>query len=206
MATKKAGKGYRSPINLRLPQTPTVEDPQMFSEMLQVYNAIHTLNAYLDQLRLALEGGDPEQEPSESMRFLRGFWAEAAEDIDESNIVSMRNGKVRKGADKSVGFQNFFTGLSLTSAKQGEKVRFGVGPAIVKVPGFTAGQWAWAPVVNEQGAGQISATRPKGVDEDDGDEYFLQATIVGRCLIDEYVVLIPNIVLPENVADNQNEE
>lgn len=205
MATAKAGKGYRSPINLRLPQTPTVEDPQMFGEMLQVYNAIHMLNAYLDQLRLVLEGGDPEEAPSESLRFLRGFWAEAGEDIPEGNIVSMKNGKVRKGADKSVGFQNFFTGLSLSEAKQGEKVRFGVGPAIVKVPGFTAGQWCWAPVVNEQGAGQISPTRPKGVDEDDGDEYFLQSTIVGRCLIDEYVVLIPNIVLPADVEDVQEE-
>lgn len=168
-----------------LPQVPQAANEEDFQQYLLIYNAIHMLNAYLDELRLTLEGGDPEAKPSETMRFLRSFWLPAKEPIDAGNVVALRKGKVVKGADKTaVGFStnSFLTGIALTTAETDEKVRFGVGPAVIEVPGFKAGGLVWAPLVGETGAGGMLAEEPP-------DEADVETIVIGKCVSDNFIMI-----------------
>ena len=164
MATP-AGQGYRSPLNLDIGQIPRTQDPVLFQELIPIYNAVHTLNAYLDSLRLSLEGGDPEKSPSEEMRFVRGFWLDAAEDIPQGSIITPVSGLARLGCGKrriSGITDSYLTGIALTEALSGEKVRMGIGPAILNVPGFTAGANVWATPPGGDFAGQFLADHIDG--------------------------------------------
>lgn len=189
MAESRAGKGYRSPLNLRLPQMPQVADDVMFSELLSLYNACHALNAYLDQIRLILEGGKSDDPPSESLRFTRSFWIEAATSISAGSVISLANGKAHLGADRVRGLYNKFTGIALNDVEAGENVRFGVGPGIVEVPGFYANQNVWATLRGEPGAGQFYNERPE-VEEGDDPE----SVVIGFCIQDRFILIIPNYV------------
>ncbi|MNZ96148.1 hypothetical protein D3C78_1153290 [compost metagenome] len=190
----KAGKGYRSPVNLRLPQVPTVQDEVLFTEFLQVYNACHSLNAYIDTIREYLEGGTADDAPSDSMQFTRSMWMTAGEPLVAGDVVSLQTGKVWKGSDLLVGSSailrgNRFTGLALSDAETGEKVRFGVGPAIVEIPGFKADQLVWAPARGELGAGSMFNERV----EIEGESDPLQA-VIGFCIEDNYVIILTNFI------------
>lgn len=189
MATP-VGQGYRSPLNLDLGQLPKTQDPVLFQEMIPVYNAIHTLNAYLDRLRLSLEGGDPDKPPSEEMRFVRGFWADAGEDISQGKIITMIGGKVRLGCGKRrrvIGtgavVDCFPTGIAMTEALEGEKVRFGIGPAILNVPGYKAGDQVYATPPGGSFAGDFLPDPPGAVEG---------AVKIGLCVIDDYVMIVPD--------------
>lgn len=204
MATP-AGQGYRSPLNLGLEQLPKTVDPTLFQEFIPIYNAIHTLNAYLDNIRLSLEGGDPEKKPSEEMRFVRGFWLEAATDIAQGKVITVQGGKAVLGCGKRVkGFSGttsvtvgddtvtrpvkisgqvidcFLTGLAMTDALAGEKVRMGIGPAIIEVSGFKAGDEVWSQPPGGSFAGDFLA------------ESFEGAIRIGRCVIDNFIMLVPD--------------
>lgn len=189
MATP-AGSGYRSPLNLGLEQLPKTLDPQLFQEMIPVYNAIHTLNAYLDQLRLSLEGGDPDKPASEEMRIVRGFWVEAFEPIAQGKIITVRDGKARLGCGyrrRVVGggavVDCFLTGIAMTTADTGENVRLGIGPAILNVPGYKAGDEVYATPPGGDFAGDFLPDPPGAVEG---------AVRIGHCVIDEYIFLLPD--------------
>lgn len=145
--------GYRSPVDLGIGQVPLTTDPELFSEMTEVYNAIHLLNQYLDQLRVVAEGGGGSgQSPSESMPFNRFYVAPALQNISAGQIVSPssipgQNGIVRGclANDYSSSAPNAnFTGVALIDAVIGQDVRVGIGPAILEIPGAVAGQLIWA--------------------------------------------------------------
>lgn len=185
MADSKAGKGYRSPINLGLPQVPQATNEEDFAQYLLMYNAIHMLNAYLDQIRLVLEGGNPEDKPSDSMRFMRSFWVEADVDIAAGAIITVINNKGVLGAKRRSWLghvDSFLTGVALSDAVAGEKVRFGVGPAIMNVPGFVAGQVVWAPLAGETGAGSMLPEEPP-------DEADIETVAIGECIMDGYIMI-----------------
>jgi hypothetical protein len=164
-----AGSGYRSPLKLGLDQLPKTGDMTLFNEFVPIYNAIHILNAYLDSLRLTLEGGDPEKPPSEEFRFVRGFWLDAFENIPQGSIVTIRDGKIRLGCGKRtkvVGTSHitdsFLTGIAMGEGVTGEKVRIGIGPAILNVPGYEPDDEVWATPPGGDFAGQFLATHIDG--------------------------------------------
>lgn len=185
MATP-AGQGYRSPLNLRLEQIPKTANSELFQEFIPIYNAIHTLNAYLDSLRLALEGGDPEKPASEEMRFVRGFWVEAGQDIAQGSVITVKAGKAvlgcgkrRKVAGAVAIVDTYLTGIALTEALSGEKVRLGIGPAILNVPGFKADKEVWATPPGGDFAGQFLAVHVDG------------ALRIGTAVMDDYILITP---------------
>lgn len=145
--------GYRSPVNIGLGQVPTTQDPAIFTEMTEVYNAIHLLNQYLDQLRIVAEGGGGSgQAPDVTMPFNRFFVATALVNIQIGDPVCPAsvgglNGIILGALsnDRTVQACNSnFCGLALTAALAGQDVRVGVGPAIVAFPGAVSGQLIWA--------------------------------------------------------------
>lgn len=185
MGASKTTKGYRSPVDLGLPQIPQVQDQEQFTQLMLIYNALHGLNAYLDSLRLALEGGDPEQKPSETMRFLRSVWVPAAVDITAGNVLTINTGKAHLGAHRmTIGGQtnSYLTGIALTDAKVDEKVRFGIGPAVLEVAGFKAGMLVYAPLIGEDQAGKMFLEAPPsaaGID----------TVVIGHCFMDDFVMI-----------------
>lgn len=143
--------GYSSPVDLGLGQTPQTQDPLLFSEFTEVYNAIHILNQYLDNLRLVAEGGSGSgTAPSASMPFNRFYTGVAGVPIVVGQPVSPNVGvsNMIPGAlanDPTIAAPTSnFCGIALTSADVGETFRVGVGPAIIAFPGLISGQLLWA--------------------------------------------------------------
>lgn len=151
-------------LNLRLGQSPDVKDPAVNFELQQVYNSIKTLGQYLDILRVNLESA-PGQDPSQSVRFRKTFWATALQDIAVGAVVSSYQTGVVNGVQTnypapsvydpadSVGStssrrrfkltqQQHF--IALTAAATGELVEVGVGPGIIKLDSAKCGQIIWA--------------------------------------------------------------
>lgn len=154
--------GYRSPVDLGLGRVPTTADADLFDEMTDVYNAIHLLNQYLDQLRIVAEGGGGSgQLPSDSMPFNRFYVATALQTITAGEAVSPSAITGQNGIVKGVLGNDFastapnsnFTGIALIDAAVGEDVRVGIGPAILEFPGAVTSQLIWAyPQRNTGGA------------------------------------------------------
>lgn len=144
--------GYRSPVDLglgRLPLLQSPEQPELYEELVQMYNAIHLLNQYLDRLRTTAEGGGgSEQDPDISAGFTRFFVMKALQPITKGNIISPNvgsDGYVNGTLANSLGSGALAlnTGVALTDAAVGQDVRIGVGPAVIKVPGALPGQQLW---------------------------------------------------------------
>ena len=143
--------GYSSPVDIGLGQTPQTQDAQLFDEFTEVYNAIHILNQYLDNLRLVAEGGSGSgTAPSDSMPFNRFYTGTAAVNITVGQPVSpnttannMILGALADDKTKTKPSSNF-CGIALTSAAAGASFRVGVGPAIIQFPGLVSGQLLWA--------------------------------------------------------------
>lgn len=143
--------GYNSPVDLGLGQTPQTQDPLLFDEFTEVYNAIHILNQYLDNLRLVAEGGSGSgTAPSDSMPFNRFYTAVALVDIALGQPTSpspTANGVILGALANNNGITNpssNFCGIALTAAPAGETLRVGIGPAILAFPGIISGQVLWA--------------------------------------------------------------
>lgn len=143
--------GYTSPVDLGLGQTPQTTDPILFNEFTEVYNAIHILNQYLDNLRLVAEGGSGAgTAPSDSMPFNRFYTGIAGVNISVGQPVSPNplNNNMILGAlanDKTITTPSSnFCGVALTSAVAGASFRVGIGPAIIQFPGLLSGQLLWA--------------------------------------------------------------
>lgn len=145
--------GYRSPVDLGIGRVPLTTDLEIFNEMTEVYNAIHLLNQYLDQLRVTAEGGGGSgQSPADSMPFNRFFVATALQNITAGDpvcpsSVAGQNGIVLGALAND--FTSFaptanFCGIALISAAIGEDVRVGIGPAILEFPGAVTSQLIWA--------------------------------------------------------------
>lgn len=145
--------GYRSPVDLGLGRVPQTTDPDVFNQMVEVYNAMHLLNQYLDQLRLSAEGGGGSgQTPEETMPFNRFFVATALQDITAGSPISPSNVSGNNGFILGALTNQFtssnptsnFCGIALTSAVSGEDVRVGVGPASISMPGALSGNVIYA--------------------------------------------------------------
>lgn len=162
MATQIGQAG--SDLDLRLGQSPSIQDPRYATEFQLVYNALHLLGEYMDVLRENLES-NPNQTPSESVRFRRSFWAPALQDITAGSIVSPYAGGIVNGVrstePKAVAYSDSapygasttnrtvlqvdleMFGVALTAAAAGELVQVGIGPGITQVTGAKCGQLIW---------------------------------------------------------------
>ena len=145
--------GYRSPVDLGIGQVPLTSDPEIFNQMVEVYNALHLLNQYLDQLRITAEGGGGSgQTPAESMPFNRFFVAPALQVITVGSPICPSNVTGDNGIINGALANQFtgvnptsnFCGVALTSAAIGEDVRVGIGPASIIMAGAVAGNVIWA--------------------------------------------------------------
>ncbi len=152
-----------SDLNLRLGQSPDIKDPALNYEFQLIYNSIKILGQYLSVLRENLESA-PGQDPSQSVRFRRTFWAPALQDIAVGAVVSSyQNGIVNgvantpfpptygdssvsigsTGSRDSAGLKQTQNFIALTAATAGQLVQVGVGPGIIKLTGAVCGQIVW---------------------------------------------------------------
>lgn len=145
--------GYRSPVDIGLGRVPLTTDPGLFEEMTRVYNAIHLLNQYLDQLRVVAEGGGGSgQTPADSMPFNRFFVSTALQVLVAGQLVSPTSVAGQDGIVLGALSNNYaianqtanFAGIALLDSAVGVDARVGVGPAVLPFPGALAGNLIWA--------------------------------------------------------------
>lgn len=146
-------RSYNSPVEVGIGRTPRTQDPVLFGEMVDVYNAIHSLLANLDKVSAIIGGGNAgSSDPLESMPFIRFYAHTALQPIVLGDLIcpasiNNDNGVVKGALLSSTLFGSprlsRFAGIALTSANVGELVRVGVGPAAVEVPGILCGQTVW---------------------------------------------------------------
>ena len=191
--------GYRSPVNLPIGQIPLTTDPEMFEELTDVYNAIHQINQYLDNLRIIAEGGGSGQTPVETLTFNRFYTGTALEDIEKGSPVapSLRSGEngiipgMLSYGYASTAPEAWFCGVALNAAAKGSPVQVGVGPGAVGLAGAVAGQYIWAHCsINTNGThslqGQFYAANPGAIANANGTAY---AGPVGICIADGYALI-----------------
>lgn len=153
-----------TPLDIKLGESPNINDPIIAVEFQQVYNSLHLLSGYMALLRENLESSDG-QTPAESVRFRRTFYETAGQAITAGAVVSWFNGAIYNGVNSrssgsggyedsavtlgSTGNRTLFGmvpisfGIALTTVNAGEKVRIGVGPGILQFPGAKSGQTIW---------------------------------------------------------------
>lgn len=153
-----------TPLDIKLGQSPNINDPATNVEVQQIYNALHLLSEYMAVLRENLESADG-QTPSESIRFRRTFWAPAGQAIALGAVVSCFDNVVFNGVYSrdpatgdydassvtvgSTGNRAQFNvtprmfGIALTAGAPGELVRIGIGPGILALPAAKCGQLIW---------------------------------------------------------------
>lgn len=144
--------GYRSPVDLGIGTVPLTTEPEVFNQMVEVYNALHLLNQYLDQLRIIAEGGGSGQSPEQSMPFNRFYVCTALQNIPIGTPVSPSNVGGQNGAVSGALANQYtganptsnFCGLALTAASIGDDVRVGVGPGTISMSGTSSGQIIYA--------------------------------------------------------------
>ena len=191
--------GYRSPVDIGLGRVPITTDPGLFEEMTRVYNAIHLLNQYLDQLRVVAEGGGGSgQTPADSMPFNRFFVSGALQVILPGQLVSPTTVAGQDGIvlgalsnNYAIANQNSnFSGVALTGAAIGVDVRVGVGPATLPFPGATAGAVIWAYSSRATngalfGNGNLFIGNPGPLTNGAGTSYPMP---VATCIVDGYIL------------------
>lgn len=146
-------RSYNSPVQVGIGRTPRTQDPELFPEMVDIYNAIHMLLANLDKVSAIIGGGNAgSEDPLESMPFIRFFAHTALQNITIGDLICPasvpgNNGIVKgclaspaSGTNPKLSRVAF---IALTSANTGESVRVGVGPAAVEVPGALCGNLVW---------------------------------------------------------------
>lgn len=171
--TKPLGPGYKSDINLPLPQLPRSTDPAIFNELIDVYNSVHTLNASRQQLTDQLYNTDPDAPYPEQMRFSTSLWLPATEPISQGSICAF----VSTGAIKGIAGPR--TTMALSSAVEaGEPVKLGFGPAIIELPGSAFGSYYYSHPTEFRG--QLLSSVIKG------------SIRVAWCFTPGYVLFAPN--------------
>lgn len=152
-----------SDINIRLGQSPDIKDPALNYEFQLVFNALHLLSAYLNTLKDNLESA-PGQNPAESIRFRRRFWAPALQPIAIGAVCcaygtgiingvgtnNPLNGVVdpavtvgSTGSRRRFGLVQSTFYIALTAAEPGELVQLGVGPGVLQLTTAKCGQTIW---------------------------------------------------------------
>lgn len=157
-------------LKLPIGQSPRAIEVNINRELQKVYNAIHTTNGYLTALREEFEGTDS-QDPSQSLKFRRLFWGDAGAKLSAGDVCCTIGNKVYPGVGTNDPlaestnpglslwhrYYPFYTGLrsdfnlkalqffiALTDAEEGERVKVGVGPGVVKIEGIECGTLVWA--------------------------------------------------------------
>lgn len=207
---------YSSKVDIKLGQQPKSADPKFYEDALDLYNACHILNARLEAIQNGITSGDEDVPPWEAMPFTRWFWATAWEDIKAGQVVTIVRGRFRdednrrwievegmvkgapfpggpnfssptnsgKGID-SMGIGIF--GICLDEVSAGERARFGVGPAILNVPGIKRGDLVLSPTftygMQSQGLGQVQ----------------MQNSDYRGSLLRTYIIQIPSVVVGSGV-------
>lgn len=193
-----AAQGYRSPVDLGLGSSPLTADQEMFGELQDIYNAIHLMNAYLDRLRLAAEGGGSGQTPLESLPFNKFFVAKALDNISVGQAVSPafdgQDGMflgARPDSYTSGDPRVAFCGVALTAAPAGQNFRVGVGPGVIEVPGAVTGGFVWTfssrtTAGGRSGQGNFYASYPGAIGTPGGTAYPIA---VGNVIAPNYALI-----------------
>ncbi len=183
--TTGSGRGYVSALDIGLSQTPQTTNPDVFSDLLQAYNAIHVLNASQDSIVKKVFGSDSDATPDASMPCIRSIWLPAYEAIDIGNCVRFHeNGTmVRKGQTTSI------TGLALSAAvpttdDPNPIIQIGFGPFVFKMDDLKAGTYVWT---TDAGDSLSAPYRGLLIQSDK----LKNSCIVGRCIVDGYLLFCP---------------
>lgn len=148
---------YSSKIDLRLSEVPKTANTEIFADLVDVYNAIHILGQYTN----VLIGGDNSEDSgdtSEQLPFKQSFWVKAAVAISSGQVITVTDSGAYLGCNQvgptlgasgdiynpgwrtvSSGGLSHVWGIALSDAAPGERVRVGIGSAILKIPGVSAG-------------------------------------------------------------------
>lgn len=191
---------YNSDIDLRLGETPKTDDPKLFADMIDVYNAIHILSQYLNT-SMKNQGSGDENTPSwDAMPFRDYFYTEAARSITKGSVITVieyaqfsnerygANPYTIKGAmNGAAGFgmnykkysgtkwasPNFtgITGIALNDAEPGQLVKMGIGPAIIKMEGVELGEPIFAYAAWNYYPGVNTWSRPYASEVNDGSMF-----------------------------------
>lgn len=191
-----------SALNIRLGQSPDIKDAGLNYEMQLIYNSLHLLSQYMAVLRENLESA-PGQNPAQSVRFRRTFWATALQDIVVGAVVSSYGTGIVNGVAatlplpvisdpaqtvNSTGSRRRFgvvqqqSFIALTAATAGQLVEVGVGPGIIQVANSKCGQIVWGVAAltcdSYRGANEFNQFTTPGVLVNNGGLYL--ANILGR--------------------------
>lgn len=151
---------YSSKIDIRLPEVPLTNDPTIFPDMLELYNAIRTLVQYTD----AYDRSNPENNSVvwNQLGFGTAFWTVAEYPVSKGDFVSVGPNGLRKlqakldyypgdsgdaGNTANLGVARYGVsarlpqvwGVALTDTLAGQQGRIGIGDAILHVPGTNIG-------------------------------------------------------------------
>lgn len=146
---------YSGSTNLLLGQTPDLrKDSPYLREFQGIYNAIHILNQYFTLLAENI-GGTGGTTPAEQVTFRRFIYGEAKQKITAGSVVAPYLNGFVNGCLKTLYYdtgliqparpqESRFAGLAIEDAEIGERVKVGIGPAIIKLTGAKCGQVVWA--------------------------------------------------------------
>lgn len=164
---------YSSDIDLRLGETPKTDDPKLFADMVDVYNAIHILSQYVNASIKNQGSGDENTAPWDAMPFRNYFYTEAARAITTGSVITVIQydrfsnepyganpysikGAINGATGLGLTYKKWsgvkfsgpafagITGLALNDAEPGQLVKVGVGPAIIKMEGIEIGEPVFA--------------------------------------------------------------
>lgn len=157
---------YTSKVNIRLGEVPKTTDGEIFADLVDIYNAIHILAQYVNQLA---GQGNPDEDTLvwDSIPWKNSFWYPAKQNIKAGEVVCFQTDGMYKGCtwevvQKITGSSGAHTGplsqanafaasgglaalwgIALSDAAPGKKVRVGVGPATIKLTGCKAGDFVY---------------------------------------------------------------
>lgn len=165
---------YASEIDIKISETPKTTDPDLLPDLIDIYNALHILAQYTDQIREFVTKS-PEGKPWESFPLENIIHTRAHVDISQGQIcgpayiykqnsaqnnVSSFHGTVRgvpymvsaqdprSGRERSPLFLhpsiNGIFGIALEDTKAGDLVPLALGPGILQVPGLLKGESVYA--------------------------------------------------------------
>lgn len=148
---------YSSKLDLRIGEVPNVTDPEIFPDLMDIYNAIHILGQYVNSV---IKGTNPDdnEDTSRQLPFQYAFWVRAAVNIKEGDIIHVDAAGAYKGISHmapptsnpgpisnqttisiSAGTLSTVWGMALSDAVAGERVRLAIGPAILAMDDLNRG-------------------------------------------------------------------
>lgn len=146
---------YTGSTDLLLGQAPDLrKDSPYLREFQGIYNALHILNQYFTLLSENI-GGTGGTTPAEEVTFRRFIYGEAKQKITAGSVVAPYMDGFVNGCLKTLFYdtgpiqparpaESRFAGLAIEDAEIGERVKVGIGPAIIKLAGIKCGKPVWA--------------------------------------------------------------